>query len=563
MFQIYDSSLETFLIGMCISQWNYQFKVLHIRTNESHKLQVRNFTSEVIAEETLELVFTSPDINHGFTQSAMFFSIFVICSIATLVIKESQICVKVLNKYISSHICHIFLGIMFGLLERLLTTFYVIDVKEPVNMTPGFIASIRIPILLYASYGLYHPHFFKQLPYIILYGVCGRVIFLVLVGVIIKLVAHFVDDVFMDLAYSQSVTFAAVTAVVDPLTAFTIFKDTSQRNFYLLLGIYVLGNGITVEIYEVSLRLASFKNEVKFPAATFAALGIRVIISLIGSVLLGFIAGVVTSLMTRLTRRHKSCEYYEPFITLAGPLIVYFITLFLGYSSIFGPLTCCILQERYVFMNMSTRSVTSVKILCEALSYLSNLTCFLIVGYKFSDIMFHNSSVVTLAVLTILISYIVKLLIIISITLMINLRKRRPIGTRLQALLVFGGVRGPRSYGLVIEYHNAPFTELFVETQLHLIVFSVLVDTLITKALLRSIRRKILKLKDKHVTMIPLPSGVEHHIDTCMEKLIAFEMKFQRFLVSSKEELAEETRLRRDHDREVAMDELDKKSFTS
>ena len=99
MFQIYDSSLETFLIGMCISQWNYQFKVLHIRTNESHKLQVRNFTSEVIAEETLELVFTSPDINHGFTQSAMFFFIFVICSIATLVIKESQICVKVLNKY--------------------------------------------------------------------------------------------------------------------------------------------------------------------------------------------------------------------------------------------------------------------------------------------------------------------------------------------------------------------------------------------------------------------------------------------------------------------------------
>ena len=70
--------------------------------------------------------------------------------------------------------------------------------------------------------------------------------------------------------------------------------------------------------------------------------------------------------------------------------------------------------------------------------------------------MFENISVVTLAVLTILISYIVKLLIILTITLVINLRKRRPIGTRLQALLVFGGVRGPRSYGLVIEYHNAP-----------------------------------------------------------------------------------------------------------
>ena len=63
--------------------------------------------------------------------------------------------------------------------------------------------------------------------------------------------------------------------------------------------------------------------------------------------------------------------------------------------------------------------------------------------------------------------------------------------------------------------------------------------------------------------MIPLPSGVEDHIDNCMNKLVALELKFQDFLVSKKEELDAEARVKRDHEREVAMEELDKKSFTS
>ena len=170
---------------------NYNFKVLRIKTNESYQTTARNFTSEEIAEEAWELVLTLPNIHHGFTQSAIFFFIFIMCAILTLIIKENGVCVKVFNKYISSHICHILFGIFVGLIERLLNYYQVFDEVDSVPMTAGFIASIRIPILLYASYGLYHPHFFKQLPYIVIYGVCGRVVFLVLVGVLIKAVAHY------------------------------------------------------------------------------------------------------------------------------------------------------------------------------------------------------------------------------------------------------------------------------------------------------------------------------------------------------------------------------------
>ena len=138
-----------------------------------------------------------------------------------------------------------------------------------------------------------------------------------------------------------------------------------------------------------------------------------------------------------LFRKDPDCEYYEPYITIAGPLLTYFLNNLFGHSAIFGPIVCCIIQERYVFMNMTPRSVSSIKLILEALSFLSNLLCFVIVGYQFSDVMFNTS--INFTILTLFVNYGVKAMIIITITLIINYRQKRPIGTRLQALLTFGG----------------------------------------------------------------------------------------------------------------------------
>ena len=212
-------------------------------------------------------------------------------------------------------------------------------------------------------------------------------------------------------------------------------------------------------------------------------------------------------------------------------------------------------------MNLCTKSVMSVKIASETLAYLSNMLCYIIVGYEFSQDMFGFCIPFTL--ITIVVSYIVRVVIILTITVIINSKKKRPIGSRLQALLVFGGVRGPRSFAMVVDYNNAPYSVLFKSTQLHLIVFSVVVDTLITKLIIRSIRKKLEKLKDKHVTVIPLPDMVETKVDGCMNWLLGIEAKFQKFLVSNKDELKEEVREAREKAREEAIEELDKMSFKS
>ena len=93
-------------------------------------------------------------------------------------------------------------------------------------------------------------------------------------------------------------------------------------------------------------------------------------------------------------------------------------------------------------------------------------------------------------------------------------------------------MRGPRSYALTCFYGNAPYAALFRDAQLLLILFSVIVDTLISKMLVRSIKRKLDKIKgDKFVPIIPLPVIVEDNLDGCMMRVIKLEERILGCLV--------------------------------
>ena len=69
-----------------------------------------------------------------------------------------------------------------------------------------------------------------------------------------------------------------------------------------MLGIYTFGNGMTVEVFDAGLILAPYPIEYKFPFYTYMYLVLKVLISLIFSVLVGFVIGIATSLLSRWTR---------------------------------------------------------------------------------------------------------------------------------------------------------------------------------------------------------------------------------------------------------------------
>ena len=353
------------------------------------------------------------------------------------------------------------------------------------------------------------------------------------------------------LSYGSAWSFAAISSIVDPLTGFSVFEDTSQKNFFLLLGIYVVGNTIGVEVFTAAFRLAPFKSAQQFEWTTYALLLLSIVLNIVVALLIGTIIGLLTSFLSRFSRNNKSCEFYEPFITVSGPLLTMLLCEWNGRSVIFGVIICCLIQERYVFMNLSTKSVMSVKVAMESLAFLSNLIGFVLIGYKFFRSLVVISKIWKFALMVIIVSYFARVLIIITISCVLNFRRKRPIGTRLQALLLFGGVRGPRSYALTCFYGNAPYGNLFRDTQLLLIVFSSLVDTLISKMLVRSIRRKLNKIEgDKFVPIIPLPVMVEEGCDGCMAKLIQLEERILGWLVLDREEVSNWD-LRDERDREI------------
>jgi len=531
-------------------------QLFEIEEDDGWKHEIRNETQQ-FAEAQWSVVIHAPQLGEGASIAGFAVILSIVCAIVTMTIKEDTAVIRALNKYISGHVCHILLGLMIASIEDFVRRYAPIFQHQDIfKFSSSFLSDVRTPVLFFSCYSLYNRHFARQIIYIFLYGFCGRFIFLAITGFLIKwLASEFVGLEYFN--YGCAWSFAGISAIVDPLSGFSVFKDTSQKNFFLLLGIYVVGNTIGVEIFKAALQLAPYPSNQAIPATTIMILLLSIILNIFISLLMGTAVGLLTSLFSRLIRHTKSCEFYEPFITIGGPLLTMLICEWNGRSEIFGVIICCLIQERYVFLNLSTKSVMSIKVAMEAFAFLSNLLGFVLIGYKLyrSFAVFFNIWKFVLMVL--LVSYFVRLVIIFTITCVLNFRRKRPIGTRLQGLLLFGGVRGPRSYALTCFYGNAPYAALFRDAQLLLIVFSVIVDTLISKMLVRSIKRKLDKIKgDKFVPIIPLPEIVENNLDDCIMRVIKLEEKILGWLVADEDRQHLNERDERDREMEEATSEI-------
>ena len=387
---------------------------------DSWRYETRNETV-YFDDGMVDIILHVPGLADGSTIAAAAIILSIFSTIVTMTIKEDTGVIRAFNKFISSNVSLILLGLIIATAEDFFREKYPTFFKTGQGMSifsevhsfkyqtgrffnpssningdredrhhtidvfafsSSFLADIRTPILFFSCYNLYNRHFARQIIYIFLYSFCGRFVFLTLTGFLIKNIAsQFLEMEF--LSYGSAWSFAAISSIVDPLTGFSVFEDTSQKNFFLLLGIYVVGNTIGVEVFTAAFRLAPFKSAQQFEWTTYALLLLSIVLNIVVALLIGTIIGLLTSFLSRFSRNNKSCEFYEPFITVSGPLLTMLLCEWNGRSVIFGVIICCLIQERYVFMNLSTKSVMSVKVAMESLAFLSNLIGFVLIGYKF------------------------------------------------------------------------------------------------------------------------------------------------------------------------------------
>lgn len=403
--------------------------------------------------------------------TAVIISVFLI---ALLFKEPNHYMAKITNLLPTSGIL-IILGMFSGIISYYSDKYFHTNLS-PIHIPAEILQHVLIfPILLYTSYKLYSQQFLRQFKSVVILSVFGTILNVLLTGLLLA----FIHDAswIPSMTILQSMVFASCISVVDPLAVVAVFNGAREAkgNYFLPFGSALFGYGVAMELFKAANILAMFGEDDEIPMSSY----LFVITSNFTDPVLGILIGVSCGLVSAAITRYISieCEYFEPVVTLGCALFGYVLCVDFGFSYIFATISCGLVQERYTFMNMSPKSVMSTDNIIFALSLISELLMFVLVGYLVVYVGFYD--VWDFAIAAIIIIYTIRMFVTLGLSLLLNVFRLSTISFKWQ-LLIFGGHRGPMSLAMIVAYVG-PFHELFKEATLLVIVFSVMVDGVICR----------------------------------------------------------------------------------
>lgn len=435
----------------------------------------------------LEDIFFSSGHAPAFVTFAIAVSLF--SSLLIILFKENEI-LKKINKYVSTHFLHIIVGLVIAGIEQLILTSSKSQdgFREEYVITPDIMQFLLVPLIYQSAKLFYHKYILEQLLEIILFGFFGTFIVVIFVGVINRNLfwAFYgrIDSVWI-VSYSASIAFAAAIADVNILSVYFYFvkKDRKRREFYLLLGYHVVTSFIVVEVFKPAASLLHLPAEEHIPIETIVAFFIRCFIRIIGSILVGFTFSGITIFMARFMKGNPQCSYYEPCLS---PLSLFFTFLTCREMLLhpeLGAFVSCLIQERYMFKNISKATYEAEKSFFRTLSTECELLFFVYVGYKILEDFDYIDLLYALQ--TFVLSVFIRIVIFFIIATVIKLCTGRRIGFKLVLLIVFGSLKSPRCILIMSEFSYMPYMKLFNHSLLYLIIISTLVGGLASKWIVR------------------------------------------------------------------------------
>ena len=118
----------------------------------------------------------------------------------------------------------------------------------------------------------------------------------------------------------------------------------------------------------------------------------------------------------------------------------------------------------------------------------------MLVGYKIVNIV--NKEEFYFSMLTMCVLFVIRAFVILLVSFIMNKTSSGRIGWKLQALIIFGALRGPRTIGFILQLSGKPYDTVFINAQFYIIIISLFVDTTISKYLSSKIQEDK-KLKQK------------------------------------------------------------------
>ncbi|XP_078403859.1 sodium/hydrogen exchanger 6a isoform X2 [Cetorhinus maximus] len=352
------------------------------------------------------------------------------------------------------------------------------EMLQKVTFDPEVFFNILLPpIIFYAGYSLKRRHFFRNLGSILAYAFIGTVISCIVIGLImygcVKLMA-LIGQLSGDFYFTDCLLFGAFISATDPVTVLAIFNELqADVDLYaLLFGESVLNDAVAIVLSSsiVAYQPVGVSSHNFDVAAMFKSFGLFLGI-FSGSFALGSATGVVTVHVTKFTKL-RDFQLLETALFFLMSWSTFLLAEACGFTGVVAVLFCGITQAHYTYNNLSPESRIRTKQLFELLNFLAENFIFSYMGltlFTFESHIF-NPTFIIAAFLAVFLGRAAN---IYPLSFLLNLGRRKKIGSNLQHMMMFAGLRGAMAFALAIRDTATYARQMMFSTTLLIVFFTV------------------------------------------------------------------------------------------
>uniref|UniRef100_A0A8C4EFH8 Sodium/hydrogen exchanger n=1 Tax=Dicentrarchus labrax TaxID=13489 RepID=A0A8C4EFH8_DICLA len=364
------------------------------------------------------------------------------------------------------------------------------DKVQTFKLTPTVFFFYLLPqIILDAGYSMPNKLFFSNMGAILIYAVIGTCWNAASLGLSLWGCHKGGAMGDLDLGLLQYLLFGSLMAAVDPVAVIAVFEQVHVNEvlFIMVFGESLLNDGVTVVLFNVFDAFVSLGGD-KIDAVEIIKGIISFFVVAFGGSLVGFVFGLLISLLTRCT---KNIQIIEPGFVFVLGYLAYLTAEMLSLSAILSIVFCGMCCQKYINSNMDERSVTTVRYVMKVLANGSETIIFVFLGISAIDkeIWVWNTGFILLTLLFVLVY---RFIGVFFLTWILNKFRLVPVELIDQVIMSYGGLRGAVAYGLAVMLDENKIKEknLMVSTTLIVVYFTVILQGITMKPLVNWLKVK-------------------------------------------------------------------------
>jgi len=377
------------------------------------------------------------------------------------------------------------------------------------NFSPNFFFMLLLPIIIFESgFTIHKNRLFKNAGSIFAFAIVGTLFCSLVTGFCLWGIVEKGLD-FKELNLTEYLQFGALISSTDPVATLAVFGQLGANKLLesLCFGESVLNDAIAITLVKT---LEQFQGKETVTALeVLGGIGWFIVTS-VGSTFVGIICAVLLSVLLKYTliRRHPPIEFI---FLIMFAYLSYMTSDAASLSGVVAIFVYGLTSRHYTWYCLSKAGRTSSLTSLVALKELSEQAVFCFLGIAIPTLFeYYNWPLIGMAIL---VTFIVRAIMVASISFILNLRRtQNRITGKMQFVLWLAGLRGAVSYALALHIH--PKNQFMITTTHSVILFTIFVLGGTTGPVLRAF-----KLVEKEEPAEAVEDSGRIHVDKWWHKV--------------------------------------------